>query len=202
MNKDYYIKNFKVFDEEESYIDIRPITILTGCNNSGKSSIVKSLCLLNDFCRQAEKSLSKSEIQDLSKIVLDFHKRPNDIMGSFSKVIHKTEPSDGVEDNAEAKDSKTFSLKANAYSNYFLQNMFVELTFSNHDGDHLDNGYLRKIEISTKEGEVVYSSEIGCDSMYNFNSLKQQLLYAIYLKHFLSAFSNKEWKCANVYCSI
>lgn len=188
MNKDYYIKNFKVFDEEESYIDIRPITILTGCNNSGKSSIVKSLCLLNDFCRQADKCLSKSEIQDLSKIVLDFHKRPNDIMGSFSKVIHKTEPSDGVEDNAEAKSSKTFSLKANAYSNYFLQNMFVELTFSNHEGDHLDNGYLRKIEISTKEGEVVYSSEIGCDSMYNFNSLKQQLLYAIYLKHFLSAF--------------
>ena len=191
MNKDYYIKNFKVFDEEGSYIDIRPITILTGCNNSGKSSIVKSLCLLNDFCRQADKSLSKSEFQDLSKIVLDFHKRPNDIMGSFSKVIHKTEPSDGVEDNAEAKSSKTFSLKANAYSNYFLQNMFVELTFSNHDGDHLDNGYLRKIEISTKEGEVVYSSEIGCDSMYNFNSLKSSLMISLLVNRFINNFKEQ-----------
>lgn len=170
------------------YIDIRPITILTGCNNSGKSSIVKSLCLLNDFCRQAEKSLSKSEIQDLSKIVLDFHKRPNDIMGSFSKVIHKTEHADNVEGNAEAKDSKTFSLKANAYSNYFLQNMFVELTFSNRNGDYLDNGYLRKIEISTKEGEVVYSSEIGCDSMYNFNSLKSSLMISLLVNRFINNF--------------
>lgn len=191
MNKDYYIKNFKVFDEEGSYIDIRPITILTGCNNSGKSSIVKSLCLLNDFCRQAEKSLSKSEIQDLSKIVLDFHKRPNDIMGSFSKVIHKTEHADNVEGNAEAKSSKTFSLKANAYSNYFLQNMFVELTFSNRKGDYLDNGYLRKIEISTKEGEVVYSSEIGCDSMYNFNSLKSSLMISLLVNRFINNFKEQ-----------
>ena len=191
MNKDYYIKNFKVFDEEESYIDIRPITILTGCNNSGKSSIVKSLCLLNDFCRQADKSLSKSEFQDLSKIVLDFHKRPNDIMGSFSKVIHKTEHADNVEGNAEAKSSKTFSLKANAYSNYFLQNMFVELTFSNRKGDYLDNGYLRKIEISTKEGEVVYSSEIGCDSMYNFNSLKSSLMISLLVNRFINNFKEQ-----------
>ena len=191
MNKDYYIKNFKVFDEEESYIDIRPITILTGCNNSGKSSIVKSLCLLNDFCRQADKSLSKSEFQDLSKIVLDFHKRPNDIMGSFSKVIHKTEHADNVEGNAEAKSSKIFSLKANAYSNYFLQNMFVELTFSNRKGDYLDNGYLRKIEISTKEGEVVYSSEIGCDSMYNFNSLKSSLMISLLVNRFINNFKEQ-----------
>ena len=199
MNKDYYINNFKVFDNEGAYIDIRPITILTGCNNSGKSSIVKSLCLLNDFCRQADICLSKSGITDLAKIKLDFHKSPNDIMGSFSKVIHKAEPSAGDDNNAEANENKSFSLKASAYSNYFLQNMFVELTFSNRKEDHLDNGYLKKIEISTTDNEVVYSSEIGGDHMYNFDSLKQPLLYAVYTQYFLSAFRTELSDAQNYY---
>ena len=188
MNKDYYINNFKVFDNEGAYIDIRPITILTGCNNSGKSSIVKSLCLLNDFCRQADICLSKSGITDLAKIKLDFHKSPNDIMGSFSKVIHKAEPIAGNDNNAEANENKSFSLKASAYSNYFLQNMFVELTFSNRKEDHLDNGYLTKIEISTTDNEVVYSSEIGGEHMYNFDSLKKHLIIAILVNRFIADF--------------
>lgn len=197
MNIDYHIKNFKVFDKEGSYVDIRPITILTGCNNSGKSSIVKSLCLLNDFCRQADACLSKSGLADLTKIKLDFHKSPNDIMGSFTKVVHQSDSSDSEENSADTNGCKSFSLKTRAYSNYFLQYMNVELTFVNREGDHLDNGYLKKIEISTMDDEVVYSSEIGGDNMYKFGPLKSHLLNALLVSSFVVEFQ-EQYTCQNI----
>lgn len=43
-----FIKDFRVFDKEYSF-DISPITILTGKNNSGKSSLIKAILLLADF---------------------------------------------------------------------------------------------------------------------------------------------------------
>ena len=49
MNNKLIIKNFRVFDDNGVIIDIKPMTILTGCNSSGKSSIVKAAFLLNSF---------------------------------------------------------------------------------------------------------------------------------------------------------
>ena len=37
MNTKYTIKNFRVFDSYGATIDLKPLTILTGCNSSGKS---------------------------------------------------------------------------------------------------------------------------------------------------------------------
>lgn len=42
------IKNFRNIDESLS-IDLAPITILTGANNSGKSNLIKMLVVLNDY---------------------------------------------------------------------------------------------------------------------------------------------------------
>lgn len=42
----YMVKNFKIFDEKGVTFDIAPITMLTGCNSSGKSSLVKSMTVL------------------------------------------------------------------------------------------------------------------------------------------------------------
>ena len=52
MNTKLIIKNFRVFDENGATIDLKPLTILTGCNSSGKSSIVKAAFLLNSFMKQ------------------------------------------------------------------------------------------------------------------------------------------------------
>lgn len=49
MNTKYTIKNFRVFDSDGATFELNPITILTGCNSSGKSSLVKSLMLLGDY---------------------------------------------------------------------------------------------------------------------------------------------------------
>lgn len=48
-NKDHYkftINNFRIFDKPYTF-ELAPITILTGPNNSGKSSLVKALNLIN-----------------------------------------------------------------------------------------------------------------------------------------------------------
>lgn len=43
------LKNFRIFDDENGFLEeIAPITILTGANNSGKSSIIKFLQMLKD----------------------------------------------------------------------------------------------------------------------------------------------------------
>mgnify|MGYP003297928657 FL=1 len=51
------IKNFRIFDEDGAIFEINPITILTGCNSSGKSSMVKAVMLLNSFLGQIKKDI-------------------------------------------------------------------------------------------------------------------------------------------------
>lgn len=45
--KHFGVGNFKVF-KELTHFDLAPITILTGKNNSGKSSLIKSMLLLKN----------------------------------------------------------------------------------------------------------------------------------------------------------
>ena len=40
------LKNFRVFDQEGHLFEFAPITLVTGANNSGKSSILKAMMLL------------------------------------------------------------------------------------------------------------------------------------------------------------
>lgn len=43
------IKNFRIFDDEKGFLEeIAPVSILTGANNAGKSSIIKFLQMLKD----------------------------------------------------------------------------------------------------------------------------------------------------------
>lgn len=59
MKFDYTIKNFRAFDSKGATFTISPITILTGTNSSGKSSMVKSLRLLNTFIRGLKEDASR-----------------------------------------------------------------------------------------------------------------------------------------------
>ena len=52
-NPIFSIKNFRSFGEDGADFELAPITVLTGCNSAGKSSLVKSLMLLS--CKKIEK---------------------------------------------------------------------------------------------------------------------------------------------------
>ena len=49
MENSFTIKNFRVFDEKGTTFNFKPITLLTGTNSSGKSSLTKAVVLMHDF---------------------------------------------------------------------------------------------------------------------------------------------------------
>lgn len=53
LNLTYGLRNFKSFKEKE-YINIKPLTILCGVNNCGKSSLIQSLLLLSQSISQVK----------------------------------------------------------------------------------------------------------------------------------------------------
>jgi predicted ATPase len=75
------LQNFRTFKNYE-YLEFAPITLITGANNSGKSSIFKAIMLL------------KSNISDGSlfeELVLDEHKHT---MGKFDRISNRNSDTD------------------------------------------------------------------------------------------------------------
>ena len=50
-NPIFTLKNFRSFGEDGADFELAPITVLTGCNSAGKSSLVKALMLLSPVKR-------------------------------------------------------------------------------------------------------------------------------------------------------
>jgi AAA15 family ATPase/GTPase len=82
MNNNFSVKNFRSYGETGASFNIAPITILTGCNSSGKSSLVKAQLLLSDVLKQIKekKSLYGIELRVSDK---------NLQLGRFNKVLNK-----------------------------------------------------------------------------------------------------------------
>lgn len=88
MNTQFTVKNFRNFDAEGATFDLAPITILTGCNSSGKSSVVKALLLLGDAMCQVK------SIDDLAQLKINFSEQGYKLGGflkcSTTKLIRMT----------------------------------------------------------------------------------------------------------------
>jgi hypothetical protein len=160
MKTRFTIKNFRVFDENGATIDLKPLTILTGCNSSGKSSIVKAAFLLNSFMKQVNKAIDKGEKIELSKYKLDFTSYPNNLLGRFDKVIH------------EGSASPQIRIGYSVYSCMLSKDVDVELVFAADNNDVLNNAYLVSLTMSTDEG-VFYSSDKENGSFCNLNIIKK-----------------------------
>jgi predicted ATPase len=89
MNNNFIIKNFRVFDNEGVSLPIKPMTILTGCNSSGKSSVVKSMVLLDSYLEKLQDDFKAYNKIDLTKHILDFSTKENSTLGSFNRVLHR-----------------------------------------------------------------------------------------------------------------
>ena len=99
------IKNFRVFDENGVTFELNPVSILTGSNSSGKSSVVKAIFLLNSFLSQIKRAIENGNPIELDKYKLDFTTYPNNLLGRFDKVVH-----DGSESNSITIEYTTHSL--------------------------------------------------------------------------------------------
>ena len=127
----YGIKNFRVFDKDGAVFNLNPITILTGANCSGKSSIVKSLMLIRDFINQMRDPHSCPE-----KTRLSFSDGSININGIKSVL------------NFNSKDSKdlVFTISKTVLSDN--ERIVVDLFFSEKDGDFFNDGWLNRIRFS------------------------------------------------------
>ena len=203
MFTDFTIKNFRIFDEEGTLVPLRPITILTGCNNVGKSSIVKALCLLKDFCQQLETDYEDGKKLHLERYKMDFSKAPNSLMGGFDLVRHHSTNSeteikktDETEEPIEAHKNNFISYDLIVESSRLLQDVILHLEFGSLKWDDLNNGYLQSFAIKTLDDQVIYKAERDGNASMDFSIVKKSLLYFLYGQH---AFSN--WQGEINYCN-
>lgn len=149
MNTKYTIKNFRVFDEKGVTIDIKPITILTGCNNSGKSSIVKSMVLLDTIVSGIHTDYIDGKKIHIGKYKLDFSTKKTSSLGNYKRIIHA------------GSDSESIEFQYRVFSRLLDENILVKLTLSTDEYslNNLKEGYIAKIDICKENGEELFSMQ-------------------------------------------
>ncbi len=169
------IKNFRVFDDNGVTIEVNPITILTGGNSSGKSTLVKATFLLNSFLSQIKRSIENGDPIELNKYKLDFTKYPNNLLGRFDKVIH------------EGSNPKTVTMEYTMHSLMLSKEVSVQLVFSADENDILNNAFLDSIKMSTDDGMFYFSSKDE-QSYCNLNIIKKDFITFILAEEAVAAY--------------
>ena len=139
MNTKFTLKNFRVFDSKGVTIDLRPITLLTGCNSSGKSSIAKALMLLSDYFQATLNERDPSGNLFLEH-ELDFTKEPHNLLGNFSEIVNDKSDDKIVSMTIE----KDGVLKENGKGT----DVEIELQFKKSDFNELKNGQFKSVKIN------------------------------------------------------
>lgn len=130
MNTKFTLKNFRVFDNKQGgTFNLAPITILTGCNSSGKSSLVKMLLLLKDFFQE----LSANKITDCKL--------------NFGNTLAKLGRYDLALNNNSRRDGK-MCVQYSVTPSGLGEEVDVKLQFTTDPHDAQNNGYLDRIVIS------------------------------------------------------
>ena len=174
MNTRFTIKNFRVFDENGATIDLKPLTILTGCNSSGKSSIVKALLLLCDFFSSLKTEKEKGKDIGLSSHELDFTKKPHNLLGKFSKVVNNK------------SENKDITFEIQVHSLMLTQDINLELVFS--VNENFFNGYISSISIKKLDGTVIYSSKVNSAPIGNLYCIFPEFERFIKTQHVISSY--------------
>lgn len=191
MNTKLTIKNFRVFDENGVSIDLNPISILTGSNSSGKSTIVKALLLLQDFCQQLKADFEEDRQLRLENYKMDFHKQPNSILGSFDLARHRKSRS-----NTEEKGfNDNITLEVEVKSFWLLQNVILHLEFGTIERDELNNGYLQAYSIKTLDETIIYQADRSGSASMDFSSVKRNFLHFLYGQHAFSEWQHEMNRC-------
>lgn len=161
-NPIFSLKNFRSFGEEGADFEIAPITILTGCNSAGKSSLVKALMLLSSQHEQGIKMGGGFEIiRHLPPSVLNINTEKL-ALGQFDKVLHNKATSKII----------TFSYKI--WSDYLQEEVVVKRCFIQDYSDILNNGRLRNLLIEKIDGTQIceFSGHELADVKDNFGAIE------------------------------
>ena len=170
MNQTYTIKNFRVFDEQGATFEMAPVTILTGCNSSGKSSVTKSLMLLHPLMSQYKQDIQSGTFgtfsgPGFSSHLLDFT-RENHKLGTLEKVVNWNST------------NNEFSVEYSVYSYALMNTVTVTLVFGKDEDAHNTQtlrARLQKVRMMCDE-KLLYSYEykgVHKDKPYRAGSLNE-----------------------------
>ena len=156
MKNKFSIKNFRIFDSEGCTFDINPITVLTGCNSSGKSSLVKACALFSEWIKQ----ISAQGFTALFTEPLRFSNESLKL-GRFDTVI-----------NSQSKENKSIVFCV-TYKDVALEDIHVSYTFIRRKEDITNDAWLSSLTISDGSRTIF---EADRDShKYKFNLLPLKL---------------------------
>lgn len=155
MNTKFTLKNFRIFDSKGVTLDLKPITLLTGCNSSGKSSVVKALVLLSDyfsglkedyeFCARGRNDIYYADFKSWlssTNSKMDFAKEPQRLLGKFSKVLN------------EGSDCDIVTMELDMHSYLMAQDVHLVFEFKEDPKDEF-LGYLHSLKVSKQNGELI-----------------------------------------------
>ena len=143
METRYTVKNFRRFNHEGASVQFSPITILTGSNSSGKSSIVKSLVLFEKYLTSIKKHYNSSGQYAPDQCDLNFSDSVLGL-GRYKSSLNR---------NAKAGDVMSFEYSVK--SRLLGEEMSVEYSFVGDNQDKLDNGRLKDVKIWNANRELL-----------------------------------------------
>lgn len=138
MNNTFSIRNFKIFNSEGVSFDLKPISLVTGQNSSGKSTLTKSLVLLYDYFQQAHRQIKADGRFEPASYKLNFA-IPELKLGGFN-----------IEKNRNSSDEEicfSYSFRPHAAARFLFT---IEYGFKAIEEDILNNGWLSHIEVKAK----------------------------------------------------
>lgn len=171
MNKNYKVKNFRVFDEKGADFEIAPITIITGCNSSGKSTVLKSLMLFGQMCQELYSDYVKGNNVFLNQYELKFN-TGNHKLGNYETVLSKHSKSSDI----------TFGYTK--YSNFLLSDIEVEFLFGKNEDDFLGNGLIKKVTIKLNHKDLIVLEVVDNLLKYQIDAVKIKKHFFNYLKYY------------------
>lgn len=174
MNRKLGIQNFRVFDDKGAQFKLAPITVLTGCNSSGKSSMIKAIMLFEKYLKKLSNDFFEKKLRDASLYTLELSEGEHSL-ARFDKTLNKDSKSEAM----------VFSwTKHSIFANKEIK---VEFSFVENKQNKLGNGVLQQICLMC-EGENLYTIKFGdgdssnnsfCYNDQLFNNLFEEFLKRI-----------------------